>query len=130
MNELLKKNKKISQKMLQRLLITNCLFNLSSKKDLRKFIQQFTQISIGLYNIQKFRNQVSHLHMLVFNLTGKIDLRKDDIRVTLPDLSIYYTWKKFKKWYGNNKTWMQYEKRNFNYVIDLSIHHQQARNTY
>ena len=36
-------------------------------------------------------------HRLLHNLTVKIDLRRKDKYIALSNLSIYYTWKKYKK---------------------------------
>ena len=42
-------------------------------------------------------------HRLLLNLTDKIDLRRKDQYIALPNPSIYYTWKNIKKSYKNNK---------------------------
>ena len=42
-------------------------------------------------------------HVLVLKLTDKLDLRSGQKTVTLPNLSIYYTWKNIKNSYNNNK---------------------------
>ena len=44
----------------------------------------------------------SHIHRLMLDLKNKLDLERGDNRVTLSNLSIYYTWKNIKKWYRNN----------------------------
>ena len=36
-------------------------------------------------------------HVLILNLTDKIDLRRGEKSVALSNLSIYYTWKSIKK---------------------------------
>ena len=36
-------------------------------------------------------------------LSQKLDLKSSNERLTLPELSIYYTWKNIKKHYKNNK---------------------------
>ena len=41
-------------------------------------------------------------HVLLLNLTNKIDLRSEKT-VALSNLSIYYTWKNIKSSYNNNK---------------------------
>ena len=41
-------------------------------------------------------------HILMLNLTDKLDLQRCDKRVPLSDLSVYYTWKNIKK-YRNNE---------------------------
>ena len=42
-------------------------------------------------------------HLLTFKLANKLDLRFGEKVVTLSNLSIYYTWKKIKSTYNNNK---------------------------
>ena len=51
-------------------------------------------------NIENGRT--SEYHVLLFNLTNKIDLRSEKT-VALSNLSIYYTWKNIKSSYNNNK---------------------------
>ena len=48
------------------------------------------------YNLYELRT--SEYHVLVLNLTDKLDLRRDKKTV-----SIYYTWKNIKSSYNNNK---------------------------
>ena len=58
-------------------------------------------------------SKISECHVLVLKLTDKLDLRRGQKTVTLPNLSIYYTWKNVKSSYNNNKfkisapTWSQ-----------------------
>ena len=47
--------------------------------------------------------KTSNPHRLLLNLTYKISLKRSDKYVALSNLSIYYTWKKVKKSYKNNK---------------------------
>ena len=47
-------------------------------------------------------SKTSHVHRLMLDLKNKLDLQRGDNRVTLSNLSIYYTWKNIKKWYRNN----------------------------
>ena len=42
-------------------------------------------------------------HVLILNLTDKIDLRRGEKSVALSNLSIYYTWKNIKSSYNNKK---------------------------
>ena len=42
-------------------------------------------------------------HRLSVNLTDKVDWRRKDKYITLPNLSIYYAWKNIKNSYKNNK---------------------------
>ena len=47
-------------------------------------------------------SRTSEYHVLVLNLTDKLDLRRDQKSVALSNLSIYYIWKKIKSSYKNN----------------------------
>ena len=42
-------------------------------------------------------------HVLILNLTYKLDLRRDEKSIALSNLSIYYTWENIKSSYNNNK---------------------------
>ena len=42
-------------------------------------------------------------HILILKFTDKLDLRRDENRISLSNLSIYYTGKKIKSSYNNNK---------------------------
>ena len=42
-------------------------------------------------------------HVLVLELTNKLDLRIGKKVISLSNLSIYYTWKNIKSSYNNNK---------------------------
>ena len=48
-------------------------------------------------------SRTSEYHVLVLNLTDKLDLRRSKKSVALSNLSIYYTWKNIKSSYNNNK---------------------------
>ena len=48
-------------------------------------------------------SRTSEYHVLVLKLTNKLDLRRGQKTVALSNLSIYYTWKKVKSSYNNNK---------------------------
>ena len=48
-------------------------------------------------------SKTSKPHVLIINLTDKIDLRRGEKSIALLNLSIYYTWKNIKKSYSNNK---------------------------
>ena len=48
-------------------------------------------------------SKTSKPHILMLNLTDKLDLRRSDKYIALSNLSIYYTWKNIKKLYNNNK---------------------------
>ena len=47
--------------------------------------------------------KIPDLHRLSVNLTDKVDWRRKDKYITLPNLSIYYSWKNIKNSYKNNK---------------------------
>ena len=53
--------------------------------------------------INSKNNKTSDLQRLLINLTDKINLKRSDKYVALSSLSMYYTWKKIKKSYMNNK---------------------------
>ena len=42
-------------------------------------------------------------HILILKFTDKLDLRRDENRISLSNLTIYYTGKKIKSSYNNNK---------------------------
>ena len=48
-------------------------------------------------------SRTSEYHVLVLNLTNKLDLRRGQKTVALSNLSIHYTWKNVKSSYNNNK---------------------------
>ena len=48
-------------------------------------------------------SKTSEYHVLVLKLTDKLDLRRDQKTIAVPNLSIYYTWKNIKSSYNNNK---------------------------
>ena len=48
-------------------------------------------------------SKTSEYHVLVLQLTDKLDLKRGLKSVALSNLSIYYTWKKIKNSYNNNK---------------------------
>ena len=48
-------------------------------------------------------SRTSEYHVLVLKLTDKLDLKRGQKSVTLSNLNIYYTWKKIKSSYNNNK---------------------------
>ena len=49
------------------------------------------------------KRKTSTPHVLMLNLTDKIDLRRGEKSVASSNLSIYYTWKNIKNSYNNNK---------------------------
>ena len=48
-------------------------------------------------------SKISKPHVLILNLTDKIDLRRGEKNIALSNINIYYTWKNTKKSYNNNK---------------------------
>ena len=48
-------------------------------------------------------SKTSRPHVLMLNLTDKIDLRRTEKNITLTNLSIKYIWKTKKSSYNNNK---------------------------
>ena len=49
------------------------------------------------------KSKTSEYHVLVLQLTDKLDLRRGQKSVALSNLSIYYTWKNVKSSYNNNE---------------------------
>ena len=54
--------------------------------------------------INSEHSKTSDPHILLLNFSDKINLKRSDKYVALPNLIMYYTWKKIKKTYKNNKT--------------------------
>ena len=48
-------------------------------------------------------SKTSKPHVLILQLSNKVDLRIDEKIIALSNLSIYYTWKNIKSSYNNNK---------------------------
>ena len=48
-------------------------------------------------------SKTSDPHIILLNLTDKINFKRSDKYVALSNLSIYYTWKNIKESYKNNK---------------------------
>ena len=48
-------------------------------------------------------SETSDTHILLLYLSNKINLKTSEKYVALSNLSIYYTWKSFKKSYKNNE---------------------------
>ena len=48
-------------------------------------------------------SKISELRVLIFKLTDKLGLRRDEKITALSNLSIYYTWKNIKSFDNNNK---------------------------
>ena len=58
---------------------------------------------MGTIFMNSENSKTSNPHVLVLKLTNKLDLRMDEKVIVLSNLSIYYTWKKIKSSYSNNK---------------------------
>ena len=56
----------------------------------------------GYYIYELKKKQTSKLHVLIVKFTDKLDLRRNKNRISLSNLSIYYTWKNIKSSYNNN----------------------------
>ena len=56
------------------------------------------------------------LHRLLLNLTDKINLKRGDKYVALPNLGIYYTLKNITESYS--KYHLRHEMKNLNYLMD------------
>ena len=54
-------------------------------------------------SINSEKIKTSKPHVLILNLTDKLDLRRGEKSITSPNLSIYYTCKNMKSSYNNNK---------------------------
>ena len=48
-------------------------------------------------------SKTSELYVLILKLTDKLDLRRGEKSIALPNLSIYYTWKNIKRSYSDSK---------------------------
>ena len=48
-------------------------------------------------------SKTSEPHVLILKLTDNLDLRIGEKNIALSNLRIYYTWKKIKSSYNNNK---------------------------
>ena len=48
-------------------------------------------------------SKTSEPHVLILQLTDKLDLRRGKKSIALSNLSIYHTWKNIKNSYSNNK---------------------------
>ena len=48
-------------------------------------------------------SKTSELHVIILQLTDKLDLRRGEKKVALSNLSIYYKWKNIKSLYNNKK---------------------------
>ena len=53
--------------------------------------------------INSKNSKTSDPHRLLLNVTDKMDLRRKDNYIALPNRNIYYTWKNIEKSYNNNK---------------------------
>ena len=60
-------------------------------------------------------SKTSEYHVLVLNLTDKLDLRRGQKTVALSNLSIYYTWRNIKI----NKYLLRRGMKNLSYQMDV-----------
>ena len=69
-------------------------------------------------------SKISKPHVLILNLTDKIDLRRSEKNIALSNLSISYTWKNIKKPYKKNKFKISAPTRNDKliYQIDYTLY--------
>ena len=58
-------------------------------------------MDITFMNCENAKN--SKPYVLIPKLSDKLDLRRGEKSIALPNLSIYYTWKNIKKLYNINK---------------------------
>ena len=65
-------------------------------------------------------SEIYDSHILLLNLTDKINLKGSGRYVALSNLSVYYTWKKTKNHTKiiNLKNQLQHEMKNSNYMMD------------
>ena len=71
------------------------------------------------------KSKTSEPYVLILKLTDKLDLRRGEKSIALPNLSIYYTWKKHKKTHTitiNSKYQLQYGMINLNYQMDRILY--------
>ena len=57
-------------------------------------------------------------HILILNLTDKLDIRRDEKSIVLSNLSIYYTWKNINTTILNLKYQLQLGMINLNSLMD------------
>ena len=58
---------------------------------------------MGTIFMNSENSKTSEPHVLILNLTDKLDLRGGEKYIALSNLSIYYIWKDIKSSYNNNK---------------------------
>ena len=82
-------------------------------------------------------SQTSKPHVSILKFTDKLDLRRGESRITLSNISIYYTWKNIKSSYNNNKfkvsapTWnYKFELPDGSYSRSFWIHFKKAWRKY
>ena len=73
-------------------------------------------------------SKMSEPHVLIIQLTDKLDLRRGENNVAFSNLSIYYTWKNIKSLYDNNKrkisasSWNNKFKLPDKFISDIQIY--------
>ena len=72
---------------------------------------------MGTIFMNSENSKTSEPHVLILNLTDKLDLRGGEKYIALSNLSIYYTWKDIKSSYNNNK--FNISAQTWNYKFEL-----------
>ena len=89
--------------------IRQIIYSLYQEKEIAKRVYNNVMNSIKLQNrmdtiyMNSGNSITSDCYRLFLNLRHKINLKSSDKSVALSNLSIYYTYKKIKKSYKNNK---------------------------
>ena len=75
---------------------------------------------MGTIFMNSKKSGISDLHRLLPKLSDKTNLKVSDKYVALPNLSIYYTWKKIKNSYKNKNLKYQprHRRKSLNYLMD------------
>ena len=70
-------------------------------------------------NSENYKISDPHIHILLLNLSDKIDFKRSDKYITLSNLRICYTWKNIKKLCKaiNLKYHLQRRMKNLNYLM-------------
>ena len=68
-----------------------------TKKVYRNIIKSIRTQKIDIIFMNSENIKISEPHVLILNLTDKLDLRRSEKGIVLLNLSVYYTWKSHKK---------------------------------
>ena len=74
----------------------------SLKKYAIRYLNQYKH-KIDTVFINSENRKTFKPHVLILNITDKVDLQKDEKSVALSNLCIYYTWKNIKSSYNGNE---------------------------